>query len=150
MANPQNLVPNDQRTPSQRRANASKAGKASGKARRERKAMQELARAILDMPLKAGELDDAAFLADTVKRDSEGNPIIGENGKPIHKNLTVGQAALMAQASKAVGGDSQALAFLRDTAGERPTEKVEVSGEVERAAADIKAMIAAKKAAKDG
>lgn len=152
MANPQNLKPykKGELSSEEAKIRGSKGGKASVKAKRERKAMQDLARVILDMPLKAGELDDAAFLSDTVKRDAEGNPVIGENGKPIHKNLTVGQAALMAQASKAVGGDSQALAFLRDTAGEKPTERVEVSGEVEKAAADIQAMIAAKKAAKDG
>lgn len=41
MANPENLVPNDARTPSQRRANASKAGKASARKRRERRDMRE-------------------------------------------------------------------------------------------------------------
>lgn len=40
--NEQNLIPNEQRTPSERRANATKAGIASGKARREKKAMREL------------------------------------------------------------------------------------------------------------
>lgn len=41
MANEQNLVPNDKRTPSERRENAKKAGKASGKARKERKMLKD-------------------------------------------------------------------------------------------------------------
>ena len=41
MANEQNLIQNSDRTPSERRANASKAGLASGEARRKRKALNE-------------------------------------------------------------------------------------------------------------
>ena len=41
MANEQNLIQNSDRTPSERRANASKAGLASGEARRKRKALKE-------------------------------------------------------------------------------------------------------------
>ena len=41
MANEQNLIRNEDLTPSQRRANASKAGKASAEARRRRKTLKE-------------------------------------------------------------------------------------------------------------
>lgn len=41
MANEQNLKPNSERTPSERRENARKAGKASGKKRREQKTLKE-------------------------------------------------------------------------------------------------------------
>lgn len=41
MANEQNLIKNEKLTPSQRRKNASKAGKASGASRRKRKALKE-------------------------------------------------------------------------------------------------------------
>lgn len=41
MANEQNLVPNSKRTPNERRENAKKAGKASAKARRERKQLKD-------------------------------------------------------------------------------------------------------------
>ena len=56
-------------------------------------------------------------------------------------NLTVAHAALLVQAKKAMGGDARALQFLRDTAGEQPVERVEVSGDVAAAAADIGAMV---------
>ena len=41
MANEQNLIKNEELTPSQRRLNASKAGKASAKARKKRRALKE-------------------------------------------------------------------------------------------------------------
>ena len=42
MGNAQNLIPNEARTPEERRENARKAGKASGAARREKKLMSEI------------------------------------------------------------------------------------------------------------
>lgn len=130
MANEQNLVRNEDRTPEERRANARKAGIASGKARRERKNMQELARIVLDMPYECGEVEEIEGL------DFDGS---------LDANLTVGQRALLAVAKKAMRGDAGALAFLRDTAGEKPAEKVEVSGNVEEAAASIRSLIEKRK-----
>ena len=42
MANESNLIPNSKRTPSERRENAKKAGRASGVSRRRRKTFKEL------------------------------------------------------------------------------------------------------------
>lgn len=52
MANIQNLIKNEDLTLEQRRKNASKAGKASAKKRRERKAMQEQMEILLSLPIK--------------------------------------------------------------------------------------------------
>lgn len=46
--NEKNLIPNEQRTPCERRENARKAGKASGKARREKKTIQNILTALCD------------------------------------------------------------------------------------------------------
>lgn len=43
-----NLVPNEARTPDERRANAKKAGQASGRARREKADLRKMAQAVLD------------------------------------------------------------------------------------------------------
>ena len=51
MANEKNLVPNSARTPSERKINAQKAGKASGRARREKKAIQEMLNEFLLKPI---------------------------------------------------------------------------------------------------
>ena len=52
MANEQNLIKNEDLTPSQRRKNASKAGKASVEAKRKRKAMKEQMEMLLSLPVK--------------------------------------------------------------------------------------------------
>lgn len=51
MPNEKNLIPNEQRTPSERRENARKAGKASGAARREKKKLKEYAELLLSLPV---------------------------------------------------------------------------------------------------
>ena len=130
MANEKNLRP--ARTRKEARQRGANGGKASGKARRERKAMQELAKIILNTPVegKPEELDDIEAMCFEDFPD---------------KHLTIGERSLFAVAKKAQKGDIQALTFLRDTAGEKPVEKLEVSGDVEKAAANIQAMIAAEK-----
>lgn len=50
MANEENLIPNEKRTPSERRENARKAGIASGVARRQKKSMKQAMNAILSLP----------------------------------------------------------------------------------------------------
>lgn len=135
MANEQNLVKNGDLTPSQRRANASKAGKASAAKKKERRQMQEIARIVLDMPCERGDVDEICGIAFEDFPDA---------------NLTVGQAAVLAVAKKAKKGDVAALTFLRDTAGEKPVDRVEVAEDVSAAAEDIKRMIAAAKAKDDG
>ena len=130
MANEKNLRP--ARTKKEARQRGANGGKASGKARRERKAMQELAKIILNTPVegKPEELDDIEAMCFEDFPD---------------KHLTVGERSLFAVAKKAQKGDIPALTFLRDTAVEKPVEKLEVSGDVEKAAANIQAMIAAEK-----
>ena len=51
MANEKNLVPNDKRTPSERRENARKAGQASGAARRRKKSLKEAVDLYLSLPV---------------------------------------------------------------------------------------------------
>lgn len=51
MANAENLISNDKRTPSERRENARKAGVASGEARRKKKSMKQAMNLLLSMPV---------------------------------------------------------------------------------------------------
>lgn len=76
MANPQNLIPNSERTPSERRANASKAGKQSAINRRKRKALKQKMQMLLELPVNdsmsvnalsamgidEGEIDNATLM----------------------------------------------------------------------------------------
>jgi hypothetical protein len=96
MANPENLKPNTERTPKERSELARKAGKASGKARRQRKEFREL----LELALSQPNVDN-----------------------PDVDNWTVATAALL---QKAMGGDVRAWEVMRDTLGQKPVEETRV------------------------
>ena len=84
--------------------------------------MQELARLILNLSMQNGEVhsvEDLQSLAD-VKG----------------KNLTVDQMILLRQVEKALKGDIQSATFVRDTSGQKPIERTEVS-EVPKRVDDI-------------
>lgn len=51
MANEQNLIPNDKRTPRERRRNAKKAGQKSGEVRRQKKLLKDCMLDLLSMPV---------------------------------------------------------------------------------------------------
>lgn len=119
--NPQNL-----RTlsPEEARKQGSKGGKASAKARRERKEMRDTFRNILDMPLKPGDLEEITTFQGSNKL-----------------NVTVGEAIALVMASKAVKGDVKAAEFVRDTSGQRPTSSVQVTAESKEASAAFMALV---------
>lgn len=83
-----------------------KGGIRSGEARREKKALQQLVRQILAMPLQKGKTVD-------VDKITSINDIKG-------KNIDVQTAIIIAQVQKAIKGDVVAATFLRNTAGEDP------------------------------
>ena len=98
MANPENLIPNENRTPTERRENAIKAGIASGKARREKRDRYQRMKMTLDMlvndpktlqKLKDAGVDDttgityeeAAEIMQAVKAAREGDTNAFKAGK---------------------------------------------------------------------
>ena len=98
-------------TPEQRRENGRKGGIASGEAKRAKKAMKERLEILLDMPMKPGKGNDIESI---------------KNFAAIKgKNITVQDAMIIAQIQKALKGDTNAAAFVRDTAGQNPTQKIE-------------------------
>lgn len=107
--NPQNLIPNSQRSPEELRDMTRKAGIASGAARRKKKTMREAAQACLAM----GLLDEDPIREELEKRG------LDTNG---------GQAVLLAQLMRAINGDTEAARFVRDTAGEKPRDGLEIGG----------------------
>lgn len=109
MANEQNLIPNEQRTPSERRENAKKAGKASGKKRAERKKFNELFNNYLDKKV-------------TNEQIKEQMKQFGFNDE----ECTNKNAIVFAQYKEALKGSTQAFIAVRDTIGEKVTDKLEV------------------------
>ena len=91
--------------------NGQKGGYASGEARRKKKAMREMAGMVLAAPVPASK----AKLSELIKMGFEAD------------DVNVQLLSLLAVGKNAAKGDIAALTFLRDTAGEKPTGKVDVN-----------------------
>lgn len=108
----EDLIPFNQLTEEEQKELASKGGKASVEARRNKKSMQELAKIILSMSIQNGEVHSVEDIKSIA--DLKG------------KNLTVDQAILLKQVEKALKGDLQSATFVRDTSGNKPIEVQQV------------------------
>lgn len=99
-----------------------KGGIASGKARRERKSMEEDLKVLLNLSLDRGKITDI---------DSAGSyqDLLGAN-------ITVQQSILLKIIQAALVGDVRAAQYLRDTAGEMPVRKVDVDATVDTSVLD--------------
>jgi hypothetical protein len=111
MANKKNLKPfTSEQSHEEAVKNGRKGGIESGKSRRRTKEMRERLDILLSMPLTGGESVEIEQM---------------KNFKGVEKkNVTVEDAILIATIKKALLGDVQAIAFLRDTLGEKPKETI--------------------------
>lgn len=108
MANEKNLIPFSERSESEARECGKKGGKASGEARRRKKAMRQAASMLLGM-----EVPGSGSLSDTLKNRLAAFGYSGED--------TTFQDVLLASVLlEALKGDVRAAEFMRDTAGESP------------------------------
>ena len=111
MANEQNLVSLADRATEEQREIARKGGIASGKTRRRRMALRELTSILLNAKAPLSDEQVAYF-----------------TGLGLDVNdVTVQMQMVQAQIGKAVEGDTKAFEVLRDTSGEKPTDKVDMS-----------------------
>ena len=101
MSNEQNLIPINKRTKSEQREFRSKGGKKSGEVRRQKKAMKETMKMLLNLDLP----------------DCEGKESLKDMGIE-DEDLNIQTAILANQAKKALAGDLDSAKFCRDTAGE--------------------------------
>ena len=99
-------------TPEQRREYGRKGGLKKGENYKRRKELRETLDVLLDMPLRTGRTT-------SVEKVQAFANLKG-------KNITVDQAMMVCLIQKALKGDLNAIAMVRDTIGERPTDKVEV------------------------
>lgn len=89
-----------------------KGGVKSGEVRRAKKAMRDAAILVLGLQPKFTAKDLAAFK---------------KFGIDAEKEADIQLMSLLAQGIKAMKGDAAALQFLRDTAGEQPTTKIDAA-----------------------
>lgn len=103
----ENLIPNSARTPSERRANATKAGIASGKARRQKKTVAEYLRKWAD-----GEVSE---------KNKKALEALGLSEEATNRTLLV--VPLIQKASK---GDTKALQMALELLGEDKKKELEI------------------------
>ena len=96
-----------------------KGGKASAKARQKKRTYQEIFRAILEMPARAYEDDDEAVKVAMAEAEKRGE-IINE----------IEATALTFQAKARRQRDTSAAVFVRDSAGYKPVDNVDIQGGV--------------------
>ncbi len=92
-------------------------GKASVEARRKKKALREICETLLALPATPEMLSKIQDSAKAVA-DAQGAP------------LTMYDAIALAQIIKAARGDTAAAQYIRDSAGDRPPDKQEVTATV--------------------
>lgn len=107
-------------TAEERRENGRKGGIASGEAKRKKKAMRERLEILLELPVKPGKGTDLESIKNFAALKG--------------KNITVQDAMMIAQIQKALKGDTTAAAFIRDTAGDKPSDKMSITGSVDTGA----------------
>lgn len=110
MAGEDNLKP--VRSEAEAREKGRKGGIASGKARREKKALKDTLEELLAMPIKDGKSSDI----DKIKS------IAGIKGK----NITMQEAIMVAMLNKAAKGDVRAAEYVRDTIGQKPDSRMNI------------------------
>lgn len=87
-------------------------GVKSGETKRRKKEMREIVDILFSTPMKSGKMTTAEQIKNFA--DIKG------------KNIDIGTAIIIAQINKALKGDTQSATFLRDTAGQKPKENVNV------------------------
>lgn len=123
MANDENLLRPEDRTPKERRESARKAGKASGVARRKRKAMREQAELLLSMPFQDIKVNTADGGVKSLLKEFE--KVSGLKADEIDNQM----AAVIALWKTALqGGQNSVQAFnsIRDLIGEKPKDVIEI------------------------
>ena len=120
MANEQNLIPNSERTPTERRENARKAGIASGKARREKRDRKQRAAELFDLTMQGAGVEK-------IKKFFN-----------INDDLTAYETMVLSCFMKAMQkGDANALEKLLKISGEQFAEVLDVTVGKSEKLADI-------------
>lgn len=108
MANEENLIPMSERSKEEARELGRKGGIESGKVRKQKADLRKRLRELVDMPLRAGDIDEIETLADAK-----------------NANLSISDALLAKLVVMALGGNIKAMNTLMGMLGNDPTEAQE-------------------------
>lgn len=120
MANDENLIPFSERTESEQRAIRSAGGKASGKARRERKKMREQAEMLLSLPFQDIETVDQNGNIKSMREEMQRISGVEDVGDIDNQMAMV--IAMWKQALSGGASGVQAFNSLRELIGEKQTD----------------------------
>lgn len=115
--NDENLIPLNKRTPRERKEIAKKGAEASNRKQAEKKAFKEILETLATIDVERFTTDEAVL--------NELETINPEFAKKIDVKSVIAARII----HKALKGDLYAIGFLRDTIGEKPVDKQEISGE---------------------
>lgn len=104
-------------TPEQRAECGRKGGIKSGEVKRQKKAMRETLEVLMSMPIKTGKSADIESIKNFTALKG--------------KNINVQEALLVSMLQKALKGDVKAAEYIRDTAGEKPANKIKADLDME-------------------
>jgi hypothetical protein len=104
------------RTGAEQVETARKGGVASGKVRKEKKALKETLEWLLNLPIKDGKATDT----DKIKNIAQ---VKG-------KNITMQEAIMLSMLQKAARGDVRAAEFIRDTIGQKPDGRMSIDMQI--------------------
>lgn len=93
--------------------NGRKGGKKSAMVKREKKAMKETLEALLSLPMKSGKSVDVEAVKNFAALKG--------------KNITVQEAMAIAMLQKAMKGNVKAAEWIRDTAGQKPVDNMNMN-----------------------
>ena len=99
-------------TPEERAECGRIGGIKSGETKRRKKAMKETLDVLLSMPMKSGKLADIEYIKNFASLKG--------------KNINVQEAMIISMLQKAMKGDVKAAEWIRDTSGQKPTEKMDI------------------------
>lgn len=124
MPNEENLIRNSELTPDERKARASKAGKASGAARRKRKRLSDSLKLLLSLPTNSKEAQKAI------------------EGMGLDADANNQDAIIAGLAKKAMKGDPKAVHEIRSILGELETtgQKAERKARTEKLTAETEVL----------
>ena len=107
-----NLIPFDKLSEDEQREIRRKGGIASGKVRREKKLIRDVASSVLSLQ---------APISQNARKD------MAERWGVTEDDIDVMFVSIATIASKAMKGDTKAFEVIRDSAGQKPTDKVDMS-----------------------
>lgn len=134
--NEDNLIPNSERTPEELREIARKGGIASGEARRRKRDMKKTLEMLATLPFNI--------------KDKNGNSIkaqlqaMGINEEDIDYEMAMNYSIFLTAIK---GGKNQvsAATFIRDTLGDKPIDKVELTKDTDETIKEVEDYLSSKK-----